>query len=440
MSIFKAYDIRGVFPEEINEKLACDIGKAAATFFNVKTLVVGRDMRVSSPVLSEAMIEGITSCGVDVVDIGMVSTPALYFAVGHYGYPGGIMVTASHNPAKYNGCKMCREQAIPVSGETGIKDMEKMVKTGQFKKADKKGKVITKDVTGDYVRHVLKFAHGIKAMKVVIDTGNGIVGKYLPKVYAELPCAMVPMYFEPDGRFPHHEANPLKEENMADLKKMVKAQKADLGIAFDGDGDRVAFVDENGDTISNDLVEALIAREILSEKGGQTIVYDLRSSKIVAEEIERSGGKAIESRVGHSFIKAIMRKNDAALGGELSGHYYFRDNYYADSGQIAMMKFMNLISKEGKKVSEIVNPLRKYFATGEINFEVEDKDGKMKELAAAYKDGEVYYLDGISVKYPDWWFNVRPSNTEPALRLNLEANTKALMEKKKAEIVALLEK
>jgi len=440
VSIFKAYDIRGVFPDELNEKLCVDIGKAAATFYKVQTLVVGRDMRVSSPVAGDALIEGIVSCGVDVVDIGMVSTPALYFAVGHYGYPGGIMVTASHNPAKYNGFKMCREQAIPISGDTGIKDMEALVRSGKFASTGKRGKVIKKDITEDYVAHVLKFVHGIKPLKAVIDTGNGIVGKYLPKVFAKLPCSMVSMYFEPDGRFPNHEANPLKEENLVELKKRLKAEKADLGIAFDGDGDRVAFVDENGETITNDLVCALIAREILSEKKGQAVVYDLRSSKIVAEDVAAHGGKAIESRVGHSFIKAIMRKNDAALGGELSGHYYFRENYYADSGQITMIKFLNLISKEGKKVSEIVKPLRKYYATGEINFEVEDKDGKMKELAQKYKDGNVYFLDGISAKYPDWWFNVRPSNTEPALRLNLEADTKALMEKKKAEIVALLEK
>jgi len=439
VGIFKAYDIRGVYPTELDENMAYDIGRAAATFLKVKEIVVGYDMRTSTPIMSQKFMEGLTDCGVDVIDIGMCSSPAVYFTVGHYGYPAGAMVTASHNPAKYNGFKFCRENVIPISGETGIKDMQKMVETQEFAHSDTKGTVTQKDILSDYVNHILSFAKDIKPLKIIVDAGNGVAGKFVEEVYKHLPCELTPLYFEPDGTFPHHEANPLKEENLKDLKEHMKTGTYDIGIAFDGDADRIAFVDEKGQTITNDLISALIAQEILSQKSPQTIVYDLRSSWVVPEEVEKHGGIAIESRVGHSFIKGIMRENDAALGGELSGHYYFRDNFYADNAQIAMIKILNLVSRDGRPISEIVQPLRRYFATGEINFKVADKDKKIKELAETFKDGKVYYLDGISVEYSDWWFNVRPSNTEPALRLNLEAKSKELMEQKKSELVAILE-
>ena len=438
MGIFKAYDIRGIVPEEFNPDLAYKISNAAAQFLEAENIVVGRDMRMSSPAIGDAAKRGIRDAGVDVIDIGLCSTPASYFANGDGGYGGSIMITASHNPAKYNGFKLCREQAIPLSYETGIEEIEILFKQGSVKKALAPGKEISRDVTDDYLRHVLDFVQFIKPLKVVIDAGNGMGGKYLPLLFKQLPCKLIPLYFELDGTFPHHEANPLKEENLQDLKQAVRKNQADLGIALDGDADRAAFVDEKAQTIPNDLVTALIAQEALDRSPGATVVYDLRSSWVVAEEVRKAGGKPLESRVGHSYIKTLMREHDAILGGELSGHYYFRENFFADSALIAVVKMLNLISSRGGPLSAIVKPLQRYFATGEINFEVKDKDAKIEDLAREFSDGEVYFLDGVSVRYPDWWFNVRQSNTEPLLRLNLEAKTKDLMEKAQARVVGVI--
>jgi phosphomannomutase len=434
--IFKAYDIRGIYPSELNEDIARKIGMAMPAVLKAKNIVSGRDMRVSAPSIQKAFIKGATSVGCDILDIGMVSTPMNYFAIGFYKKDGGAQATASHNPGKYIGFKVSREQAIPMSFETGIGEIEKAVRSGKLPAAAKKaGKVEKKNILPDYKKHILSFADKVRPMKVVCDTGNGAVGAYFTEVFGDLPLEIIPLFFEPDGTFPNHEANPLKLENMRDLQKAVRENKADLGVAFDGDGDRSAYVDEHGDIITSDMITALLAREILLKEKGAGILYDLRSSWVVKEEIEKYGGVPYIDRVGHAYMKATMRKHGCALGGELSGHYYWRDNYYADSGEIALVKILNVLSAEKKPFSEIIRPLKRYFATGEINFEVEDKDGKMKELEAIFHDGKISHLDGISVEFKDWWFNVRKSNTEPVLRLNLEAKTKALMDEKKAALI-----
>jgi len=437
--IFKAYDIRGTYPDQVGEKIAHDIGVALVQFLNVRNIVVGRDMRESSPSVAGALIEGITEQGADVLEIGMCTTPMNYFAIGKFEQGGGVMVTASHNPAKYNGFKISREKAIPLSYETGIGELEKRVAAGVKASGGKKGSVTHKDVTDEYKKHILSFVENIKPLKMVVDAGNGMAGPFFTKIFADIPVKYTPLYFEPDGTFPNHEANPLKPENMRDLQERVVKEGADIGVAFDGDADRSAYVDENGNIIPSDIVTALIAREILGKERGAGILYDLRSSWVVREEIEKGGGVPYEERVGHAYMKATMREHGCAFGGELSGHYYFRDNYYADSGMIALVKVLNLLSAEGRPFSEVVRPLQRYSATGEINFEVEDKDGKMAELGKVFSDGEVSHLDGISVKYKDWWFNVRKSNTEPVLRLNLEGRTEKLMEEKKAAVIKAID-
>jgi phosphomannomutase len=438
VSIFKAYDVRGVYPDEINEQLARRIANAFAGYVGKGPIVVGRDMRVSSPSISAAAIEGITSAGLDAIDIGMCTTPMSYFAIGHLDAAGGMMTTASHNPAKYNGFKISREKAIPLSYETGIGELQKIVESGDYHEADKKGCVSTKDIAPAYIDHVLAAAGEIKPLKLVIDAGNGITGAFLPMLLERLPCDATAMYFEPDGTFPNHEANPLKPENVADLQSKVKEVGANLGIAMDGDGDRCAFVDENGQTVGSDIVTALIAREVLVHVPGAGVLYDLRSSRAVPEEVLANGGRPVRSRVGHAYMKTIMRDQDIPFGGELSGHYYFKENFYADSGFIAMVKVLTLLSESGKPFSQMIEPLKRYYATGEVNFTVADKDAKIAELGEKFGDAEIDYLDGITVSYEKWWFNVRKSNTEPVLRLNLEADTAELRDEMAAKVKALL--
>jgi len=438
VSIFKAYDVRGVYPDEINEEHARKIANAFAGYVGNGPIVVGRDMRVSSPSISAAAIEGITAAGLDVIDIGMCTTPMSYFAIGHLEAAGGMMTTASHNPAKYNGFKISREKAIPLSYETGIGELQKIVERGDYHEADEKGSVTTKEIAPAYIDHVLASAGEIKPLKIVIDAGNGITGAFLPMLLEKLPCDATAMFFEPDGTFPNHEANPLKPENVLDLQAKVKEIGADLGIAMDGDGDRCAFVDENGQTVSSDIVTALIAGEVLAHNPGAGILYDLRSSRAVPEEISANGGRPVRSRVGHAYMKTIMRDQDIPFGGELSGHYYFKENYYADSGFIAMVNVLTLLSESGKPFSEMIEPLKRYYATGEVNFTVGDKDAKIAELAEKFADAEIDYLDGITVSYEKWWFNVRKSNTEPVLRLNLEAETAELRDETAEKVKKLL--
>ena len=438
--VFKAYDIRGVYPDQLDENLAELVGAATARFLSPGSLVVSRDMRASSETLARAVIQGILTAGCDVLDAGMISTDANYFAIAHYHQGGGIQVTASHNPAEYNGLKISREQAIPMSYETGLANIERIALGPPLRPAESRGKIEQQDVGHDWKQHILGFVRRMEPLNVVIDAGNGMAGKMLPPILAELPLRVTDLYFKLDGTFPNHEANPLKPENLRDLQKTVLEKGADLGVAFDGDADRCVFVDEQGNAVACDLITALLAGHLLQRHKKASVVYDVRSSRAVVEEIRAHGGIPVRERVGHSFIKATMRKRNAVFGGELSGHFYWRENYYADSGVIAMIEVLNILSKEKKPLSEVLEPLRRYYATGEVNFDVEEKAAKIQELAEAFSDGRQDTMDGLTVEYEDWWFNVRPSNTEPKLRLNLEANTPELMEEKRAEVVAVIEK
>ena len=439
MGVFKAYDIRGTYPDQIDEDLSRAIGNAIAQVLRKDCLVVGRDMRPPGVPCTSALIDGILDAGVNVVDVGVVSTPAQYFAIGHYDYPGGVMCTASHNPPGYTGFKISRENVRPVGSETGLREIETIVEEKSYQRAPVRGTLTALDVWEDYAKHVLSFTENIAPFRIVVDAGNGMIGKSGPPVFDRLPGEFIPLFFELDGNFPNHDANPLKAENVRDLQKKVLEEKADFGAAFDGDGDRCALIDEKGDIIPCDIVTALISMEVLAREKGATIVYDLRSSWTTSETIRSCGGVPVRERVGHAFIKDTMRRHNAPFGGELSGHYYFRDNYFADSGLIALIKILNVLSAERKPLSELVRPLAKYSATGEINFEVPDKEGKIREIADTFSDGRIDRLDGITVEYDDWWFNVRMSNTEPALRLNLEARTPALRDHHRDRLVQLLQ-
>jgi len=436
--IFKSYDIRGTYPDQINEEVARKIGQGFAQFIKAEAIVVGRDMRKMAEPIAAALAEGITLTGTDVIDIGLVSTECTYFAVAHYGYGGAAMTTASHNPPEWIGFKLSRENAVPISYETGIANIERNVLNGLLPPALAKGKVTQRDVLEDYVRHVLTFAEELRPLRVVVDAGNGMAGKTVPLVAPHLPCEIIGMYFKPDGSFPNHEANPLRHENLRDLQTRVRERGADVGVAFDGDADRCVFVDEGGDAVACDIVTALLARHVLSKHPNAPIVYDLRSSWAVCEEITAAGGKPVRERVGHAHIKARMRKEKAAFGGELSGHYYFRDNYYADSGLIAMIEMLNLLSAADVPLSKLVGAIKRYHATGEINFTVENPDAKLRQIKSVFSDGRIDELDGVTVEYDDWWFNVRKSNTEPLLRLNLEGRTHSLMNEGKERVVKVI--
>jgi phosphomannomutase len=444
--IFKAYDIRGIVPTQLNETIARQIGLAFQHVLDAddralgNAVVVSRDMREHSPGLAAALIDGLTAGGLDVIDIGLATTPMNYFAIAHLKTAGGVQVTASHNPAQYNGFKFSRHGARPVSGDHGIALMEEKVASGDLPVAARRGAVSTADVMEDYKQHLLSFLHqdgSGRRLKVAADAANGMSTIDLGILEA-LGVDLVPLYFELDGRFPNHEANPLKEENLADLQRLVRDHHADLGVAFDGDADRAAFVDETGEAIGSDLMTGLVGGILLEREPGKAVVYDLRSSRAVHEYLEEKGGVPVRERVGHSFIKATLRKRDGLFGGELAGHYYFRDHSYADCPMLAVVEVLNLLRGTGKPLSELVKPLRRYAKSPEINFEVEDKQGMMDELARRYADAEIDYLDGITFRYPDWWANVRPSNTEPFLRLVLEARTPEELKRHEEELFAIL--
>jgi len=441
-AIFKAYDVRGIYGEDLTDVIAYRIGRAAAQYLNVSQIAVGRDMRLSSPQLAAALIRGITDQGNDAIDLGMTTTDELYFAVGKFNYPAGVMITASHNPGQYNGMKFCRAQAFPISLETGLADIRDLAISGNFVEPAHKGQVIRRDVFDDYVQHALSFidVSKVKPLKVVIDAGNGMAGMVMPHVFKHLPCELVPLYFELDGSFPNHPASPIEPENMADLQKKVREVGADLGAAFDGDADRMFPVDEHGNIVDGSMVTAIVANSLLHKHPGSTILYNLIVSKSVPELVNRLGGKAVRTRVGHSYIKAEMRKLNGIFGGEHSGHFYFRDNWYADSGLIAFLITLELVSVEGKPLSELLRPLDKWVRSGEINSRVSDVQGKLQALEEKYgKDApSVDHMDGITVDYGDWWFNVRPSNTEPLLRLNVEAKSRELLEQKQDELLAFI--
>ena len=425
--IFKAYDIRGTYPDQLDERLAGRIGAAAVDVLAAKRLVLGRDMRQSGPALRAAMVEAIVQRGCDVIDIGECSTPMTYWAVNMLDADGAIMITASHNPAGYNGCKLSGRGATPISYDTGIAEIERRaLAPAEPPSGGARGTVTARDLLPEYHSWLLGLSGPIKPFKIVIDTGNGMMGAMLPGLLSQLPCKIIPLYFEVDGTFPNHEPNPLNPANMRDLQAQVKKTQADLGVAFDGDGDRVMFVDERGELVPGDHVTALLAAELLQKAPGSTVIYDLRSSWVVRDEIERLGGKPLESRVGHSFIKQSMRDTGAVFAGELSGHFYFRDAFFTDNAELAMLTLLRVLGSSGKPLSELMRPLARYHATGEVNFEVDDKDACLARLIASFPGAELGRLDGLTLRFADWWCNVRPSNTEPVLRLNLEAKTVAL--------------
>ncbi|MHC4622359.1 MAG: phosphomannomutase/phosphoglucomutase [Planctomycetota bacterium] len=449
-SIFKAYDIRGVYPDEVNEEDAWKVGYASARFLpsllrgykrgqaNAQSICVARDMRTHSKSLAGALIGGINAAGVNVIDIGMIDTPQMYFAINHLGTCGGVQVTASHNPAKYNGFKISGLDAKPVGVDTGLKEIQHIATSLLHTRGKATGSAETRDLTAEYRNHVLKFLRpNIRNLKIVVDASNGMAGKSVPAIFTDLPIEIIPINFEHKGKF-KHEPNPLVEKNLAELKARVKRRKCDFGICFDGDADRLMLVDEQGKTVTCDLMTALMAPYFLKKEPKSAIVYDLRSSLVVSEEIIRHGGTPRRERVGHAYMKKALRDSHGIFGGELSGHFYYRDNYYADSGMITLVHLLNIVSEANVPMSELVKPLRRYHSSGEINFKVDDKQAKMEELARKYQDGQIDQLDGVTVRYKDWWFNCRPSNTEPLLRLNVEAKTKEVLESKLSEIEAQL--
>jgi phosphomannomutase len=449
--IFKAYDIRGIYPEQLNEEIAWRIGHAAGQFFRSQlsgyersdpkhnVLAVGHDMRKSGPQLVKALIDGILSAGVNVIDIGLIDTSQMYFAVNFLKTAGGIQTTASHNPGQYNGFKITGAGGKPIGQDTGLQEIKRIAMAVPPRSSVPQAELTTRDISAEYKAFVRGFLkEPVRKMKVVVDASNGMAGKYWPLIFGDIAeIQMTPLNFEHNGDFVH-DPNPLVESNLKQLRDTVKRQRADLGICMDGDADRMVLVDEAGQIIPSDLLTAMLGTYFIEKNPGTTIVYDLRSSWVVKEEIEKAGGVAKRERVGHSFMKKTMADTKAAFGGELSGHFYFRDNWYCDSGFLAVATVLNILTETGKPLSRLIAPLRRYFASGERNFVAEDKDARIKALADKFKDAEIDYLDGISIQYPDWWCNVRKSNTEPLLRLNLEAKTKSLMDEMLKEIAPML--
>ena len=439
--VFKAYDVRGIYPSELDEEGAYAIGRAVVAQFEPKRFAVGRDMRLSSPGMAAAAIQGAADGGADVVDLGMIGTEMLYFAVGELGLDGGLTVTASHNPKEYTGMKIVRRGALPVGGESGLLDVRDRAMSGAWPQRDV-GRVEAVDVWPRYVDRVMSFIEvsEVRPLKVVIDAANGMAGAMLPPVLERLPIEAVRCFFDPDGSFPNHEPNPLLPENREFIVAKTIEEGADLGVAFDGDANRCFFVDDTGAFVPGDFVTALFAESVLAKEPGASIIYDVRASRAVPETIERDGGVPLVNRVGHAFIKARMRKDHAAFGGEVSGHYYFRDFSQADTGVVPFLLMLELVSRKGEKLSEILAPLQaRHFLTGELNTPVSDVALKLQEIKERYaREGRISHLDGISVDADDWHFNVRPSNTEPLLRLNLEATSQGLMEQKRDEVLALI--
>ena len=442
-TVFKAYDVRGVYPTQLDEEGGRAIGRAYVEHFEPRKIAVGRDMRTSSPSMANAAIEGATAAGADVVDIGLVGTEMLYFAVGELDLDGGIQVTASHNPKEYTGMKIVRRGALPVGGDSGLLEIRDRALAGfDTSGGQTPGQVREEDVFPGYVEKVLSFIDpgAVKPLRVVIDTANGMGGVMLPPVLERLPIDTVRYFFEPDGTFPNHEPNPLLPETRAFVIGKVLEEKADLGAAFDGDADRCFFIDDTGEFVPGDFVTALLAELVLEKHPGAKIIYDVRASWAVHETIERAGGTPLINRVGHAFIKHRMREEGAVFAGEVSGHYYFRDYYQADSGVIPFLLMLELISNRDKKLSELLRPFReRYFLTGELNVPVADVAVKLQEIKERFgNEGKVSHLDGISIEAEDWHMNVRPSNTEPLLRLNLEARSRELMERKRDEVLDVL--
>jgi phosphomannomutase len=448
--VFKAYDVRGVYPEPLNEDCAWRIGYATAQFLRMNltglakadprmnAVIVGRDMRKSSPSLSKALIEGILSTGTSVIDIGLIDTPQIYFAINHLGCCGGIQVTASHNPAQYNGMKISGQGARPIGENTGLNEIKRLAIATRRNPPAQMGKVETMDLTEAYKAHVLKFMKLSRKLKVVVDCSNGMAGKFVPDIFVGAPnLEIIPINMEITGSF-KHEPNPLVDSNLAELQEVVLQTAADFGVCFDGDADRCIFVDEQGRIVRCDILTAFLAKHFLKTNPGSAIVYDLRSSRVVRDEIKNAGGVPKRERVGHVFMKKALADSQGVFGGELSGHFYFRDSFKTDSGAIVFATVATVLSNYDMPLSQVIKPLLKYYSTGEINFETPDKDATIAKIAEIYKAGKIDYLDGITVEFDQWWFNVRKSNTEPLLRLNLEADTEAMMKAKLAEVSAYL--
>jgi phosphomannomutase len=444
-SVFKAYDVRGLYPSEITEELFHQLGRAFVAYLGPGTYAVMRDMRLSSPSLSKAFIDGAVLQGGNVIDYGLLGTDQMYYAVAADNLDGGAQITASHNPGEYNGCKLVRKEAFPLSGDAGIKEMKEMILAGTIPAAPAKaGSISRREILDRYVGHVMSFVEEqvIKPFNVVLDAGSGVGGIVAPRLFDLLPCKTTRLCFEVDGTFPNHEANPLIEENRRDVTEAVIEQRADIGIAWDGDADRCFFLDGSGEFIAGDFITALLAENILIKHPGETIIYDVRASYAVKDIVAKYQGKALMNRVGHAFIKRRMREENAIFGGEVTGHYYFRDNFYADNGFIPALMILELMSKKGQSLRDLLKPLReKYFISGEINTKVASMDvanEKIEELKRIYATANPYDLDGVSAEFPDWHFNVRQSNTEPLLRLNLEGRTPEIMEQRRDEVLDLI--
>lgn len=447
-TIFKAYDIRGIYPDSLDEEITEKVGRAYALILKREnpdknlTIVVGEDMRLSSPSLKKSLIKGLTESGLNVADVGLVSTPTFYFAAAYYRHDGGIQVSASHNPKEYNGLKMTRARGIPVGGNTGIMEIKDLVIKDKFENAKTKGKVAKRGnvvIEAEKVQSKNINTSKIKPFKIVADAANAMGALDLETMFSQLSCKLVKLNFKLDGTFPAHHPDPLKEETLEQIKEAVVKEKADLGIAPDGDGDRYFFIDEKGETVPQPILRGLMAQIELKENPGATVCYDIRPGRITRDMIEEAGGKAVVTRVGHSLIKETMLKEDAVFGGESSGHYFYKFAYGTFEAPIVLvLKFLLYLSEQNKPLSEVIRPYKKYFHSGEINSDVKNKEAKMEEIAKRYSDGKLSRLDGITIEYSDYWFNVRPSNTEPLLRFALEAKTKELMEKKRDEIVKLI--
>jgi phosphomannomutase len=450
-SIFKAYDIRGLYPDQLDEQAAWKIGHATAQFLrsmlhgydrglaNAQSICVGRDMRTHSPSLAKALIEGMNATGANIIDIGMIDTPQMYFAINHLGTCGGVQVTASHNPGQYNGFKVSGQLAKPIGADTGLKDIKHIATALLHTKGRSDGSVEHCDLTEEYKKHVLKFLDSKRRpVKMVVDASSGMAGKMVPIIFGDLPgVELIGLNLKHDGTFVH-DPNPLVEANLKQLKQAVLAEKADMGFCFDGDADRLMMIDEQARTVPCDIMTALMVPYFLKKNPGSTVVYDLRSSHVVQEEILKHGGIPRRERVGHAYMKKTLRDSHAVFGGELSGHFYYRDNFFADSGMITLVHMLNILGASDKPASQLIAPLKRYFASGEANFKVDDKNAMIRELTRKYSQGQIDDLDGTTVQFKEWWFNVRGSNTEPLLRLNIEAKTADLLKEKYAELKTFL--
>jgi len=448
--VFKAYDVRATYPDMLNEEIAWRIGFATASFLHsslrgmdrtepdATAIVVGRDMRQSSPSLSEAFIQGAQIGGAPIIDIGMIDTPQIYFAINRLKTCGGVQTTASHNPAHYNGFKISGIRGTPVGDDTGLQDICRIAQNTVKHESGRSASIVQRDLSDDYRAFVHSFLNDTRPMRICIDASNGMAGKWVPILFGDVPSLDLHcINMEHDGTFVH-EPNPLVDENLAELCTLIKRKNADFGICFDGDADRLVVVDERGQIVRCDILTGLLAQRFLEQSPGATVVYDLRSSRSVAEAIKSAGGVPRRERVGHAFMKKALAESKGVFGGELSGHFYFRDNYYCDSGFLAMVHVINTINEAGRPLSELLEPLKRYHNSGERNFRNDEKDQTIAALGEQYSDGRVDFLDGVTVQYKDWWFNVRKSNTEPVLRLNLEAKSAALLDEKLSELAPQL--